>query len=78
MLLDLLWLLWHWQEIELKLIDWGSACLSTESLQKGGRESSWVSEGSDPEVVSGSLDSPFLEELISILQVIEPVGEWLQ
>lgn len=78
MLVDLSWLLWHWQKVEFKLVNWSPACFSTESLKKRSCETSWVSECSDPEVVSGSLSRPFSEEFISFNEVTIPISKWLQ
>jgi len=75
---DLVWLLWHWDEIEFQLVDWGTAGFTAEPLEKGGGETSWVGECSSPEVEWDALLRPDCEELVSVAQVVRPVGEWLE
>lgn len=75
MLVDFMSFFWNWNEIKLKFIDWSTRCFSRESLKKRSGESSWISKGTNPEVIWNSLKSPNIEEFISLLQVIEPISK---
>ena len=58
MLGDLMWFLWYWNEIKFKSINWCTAGLSGESLEKRCSESIWISESTNPEVEWNTFMTP--------------------
>lgn len=78
MFVEFLWLLRNWDEVKLESIDWSTTGLSTESLKKGGGETSWIGEGTDLEVVWDTFEGPDVEEFISGFKIGEPSSQWLQ
>jgi len=76
---DLVRLLVDWDEVELKSINRSTTSrVSGELLEDRGCETSRIREGSNPEGKWNALGSPFLEELIPFVQILEPVSERLQ
>lgn len=65
-------------EVEVESVDGRRVLLSGEALEKGRGEAGGEGERTDPEASGAAIGHPFSEELVTLAQVLLPVGERLK